>query len=291
MTSVRAQSVSWRPAGDEQLPWFKVGGPLPAHPKPLELTCAVHTFAYGFTRALESLYFPFYEIRPRSIDGQLYFAVVPSGLADRDIEERIRRVAERTIRFRDVLGVWQRDIQPEVQELLQQLAGFPPPGVSGEQLHEAWFRFRRVRALQWFAPIRAVICPAALLKVGIGEAPAAEAQEAVEGVREAVVRQGTAVFNAAIERLGQALARGGYLDAPEDILWLEFDEVSTALESGEGAHQETATKRKSLAAATGHREGPASFGPPLDNNDRRLYLLPEVFDLLEVTSPLSSIVG
>lgn len=286
MTSVNGQSVSWRPATDEQLTWFKVGGPLPTHPKPLEFTCGVHAFAYGFTRALESLYFPFYEIRPRSIDGELYFAVVPSGLADRDIEERIRHVTERTIRFRDVLAVWKRDIQPEVQELLQQMAGFPPPGVSGEQLHEAWFRFRRVRALQWFAPIRAVICPAALLNVGIGEAPAAEAQEAVEGVREVVVRQGTEVFNAAIERLGQELVRSGYLDAPEEILWLEFDEVSAAAEKGQGAYRETAKERKSHAAATGQGEGPASIGPPLDHNDRRLFLLPEVFDLLGVTSPV-----
>jgi hypothetical protein len=278
---------SWRPAGDEELAWFKVGGTLPTHPKPLELTCAVHAFTYGLTHALESQYFPLYEIRPRSIDGQLYLAVVPSGLADRDIEARIRNVNERTIRFRDILGGWQRDIRPQVQEDLERMAAFPPPGVSGEPLHEAWLRFRRVRANQWFAPVRAVVCPAALLQAEAGEALSDESLRAVAEVRDVVIREGTRVFDAAIERVGNMLVRAGCLDAADDVLWLDFEEVSTALESGAGAYQETVARRKTVAASTDKGQGPVSVGAPLDRNDRRLFLLPEIFDLLGITSPLN----
>lgn len=281
-------SRSWRPAGDEELTWFKVGGILPTRPKPLDLTCAVHAFTYGLTHALESLYFPLYELRPQSIDEELYLAVVPSGLADRDIEARIRNVNDRTIRFRDILGGWQRDVRPEVQEDLQRMTGFPPRGVSGEQLHDAWLRLRRVRANQWFAPVRAVICPTALLKIGVGEAAYDQALLAVEEVRDVVIREGQEVFNAAIERVGDALVRGGCLDAADDVLWLQFDEVSAALERREGAYQETAAKRK-FAAAADKGQGPMTVGARLDLNDRRLFLLPEIFDLLGVTSPLSAL--
>jgi hypothetical protein len=254
---------------------------------PLELTCAVHAFTYGLTHALESQYFPLYEVRSRSIDGQLYLAVVPSGLADRDIEARIRNVSERTIRFRDILGGWQRDIRPQVQEDLERMAAFPPPGVSGEPLHEAWLRFRRVRANQWFAPIRAVVCPTAFLKTGLSDARSGEALQAVEEVRDVVIREGTRVFDAAIERVGNMLVRAGCLDAADDVLWLDFEEVSTALESGAGAYQETVARRKTVAAPADKAQGPATVGAPLDRNDRRLFLLPEIFDLLGVTSPLN----
>lgn len=287
MVSATRDPRSWRPATDEELAWFKVGGVLPTHPKPLQLTCAVHAFTYGVTHALESLYFPFYELRHRSINAQLYLAVVPSGLADRDIEARTRTVNDRTIRFRDILGGWRREVRPQVEEDLERMASFPPSGPSGEELHEAWLRLRRVRANQWFAPTRAVICPTALLTVGVGEGRADEARKAVEEVREVVIRKGTDVLNAAVDRLGGHLVRTGCLAAAEDVLWLEFDEVSTALEKGSGPYRETVATRKSRAAAD-NRAGPATVGAPLDLNDRRLFLLPEIFDLLGVTSPLSA---
>jgi hypothetical protein len=285
-TTVPRDTRSWRPAGDDELAWFKVGGVLPTRPKPLELTCAVHAFAYGLTHALESQYFPLYEIRPRAIDGQLYLAVVPSGLADRDIETRIRTVSDRTIRFRDVMGVWKREIQPQVQEDLDRMAAFPPQGADGEALHEDWLRLRRVRANQWFAPIRAVLCPAAYFASETGEAPSEETVAAVAEVREVVIGEGTRVFDAAIGRVGGLLAKAGWIDAAEDVLWLEFGEVAAALESGAGSYQETVASRKNRPAPTA--EGPATVGAPLDRGDRRLFLLPAIFDLLGVTSPLSA---
>ena len=287
MTVETQNARSWRPAGDDELAWFRVGGILPEHPKPLDLTCAVHAFTYGLTHALESLYFPLYEIRPRAIYDQLYLAVVPSGLADRDIEARIRNVNDRTIRFRDVLGTWRNEVRPQVQEDLERMASFPPPGATGEELHEAWLRLRRVRANQWFAPTRAVICPTALLKGGTGEARLDEALVAVEEVRELVIREGTSVFEAAIERIGHELVRAGCLGAADDIRWLQFDEVSAALEQAD-VYQDAVALRK-VSAAAEKREGPETVGGPLDRDDRRLFLLPEIFGLLGLNSPLSAL--
>jgi hypothetical protein len=270
------------------LAWLRVGGILPTHPRPLELTGAVHAFTYGLTHALESLYFPLYEIRERSIDGQLYLAVVPSGLADRDIEARIRNVSDRTIRFRDILGTWRDDVRPQVQADLERMAAFPPPGGSGEELHEAWLRLRRVRANQWFAPARAVVCPTALLKGGVGQGRLDEALQAIDEMQELVIRDGTKVFNGAIDRVGERLARTGCIDAESDVLWLDYDEVSQALETGSARYQEQVAQRKKLASPADNRRGPDLVGVPLVREDRRLFLLPQIFDLLGVTSPLQA---
>jgi hypothetical protein len=287
-TTVPRDARSWRPAENDELAWFKVGGILPTHPKALELTGAVHAFTYGLTHALESQYFPLYEIRPRAIDGQLYLAVVPSGLADRDIETRIRTVSDRTIRFRDVMGTWKREIQPQVQADLERMAAFPPHGVSGAALHEDWLRLRRVRANQWFAPIRAVLCPAAFFASESGQAPSGETLAAVEEVREVVIREGAQVFDADIARVGDLLVQMHSLDAAEDVLWLDFGEVSAALERRGGGYQATVAERKAAAATLNSTQAPETRGAPLDRTDRRLFLLPEIFDLLGVASPLGA---
>ncbi len=286
MTAAAHHARSWRPAGDGQLCWLRVGGTLPTHPTPLELTGAVHAFTYGLTHALESLYFPLYEIRERSVEGQLYLAVVPSGLADRDIEARIRNVNDRTIRFRDVLGTWRDDVRPQVQEDLERMAAFPPTGVSGEELHEAWFRLRRIRANQWFAPVRAVVCPTALLQGGVGKGRLDEALHAIDEFRDLVIRKGAKAFDDAIARVGQHLARVGCIDAPDDVRWLEFDEVSQALEAGGGRRQDDVARRKAEARSSAAKQGPDIVGAPLIRDDRRLFLLPQIFALLGVTSPL-----
>ena len=290
MAATTRDRRSWRPASNDELAWFKVGGSVPAHPTPLELTSSVHAFTYGVTHALESLYFPFYELRPRAIDGQLYLAVVPSGLADRDMDARIGTVSERTIRFKDIRGGWLKEIKPQVEADLERMGDFPPAGASGEQLHEAWMRLRRVRANQWFAPTRAVISPTALLKVGVGDPSRRdEAMAACAEVRDIVIGQGGPAFEAAVSRLGDLLVKLGSLKSAADLQWLEFEEVSTALEQPGAAHQEIAARRK--AASTAASEGPATVGAPLDLTDRRLFLLPEILELLGVTSPLSEAPG
>jgi hypothetical protein len=164
------------------------------------------------------------------------------------------------------------------------MAGFPPAGASGEELHEAWLRLRRVRANQWFAPTRAVVCPTALLQGGVGQGKLDEALQAIDEMRQVVIRDGAQVFDEAVERIGQHLARSGCFDAADDVLWLYFDEVSQALEMGDARHQDTVARRRQLAADKG--QGPDVVGQPLIREDRRLFLLPEIFELLEVTSPL-----
>jgi hypothetical protein len=279
------RAKSWRPAGDDQLTWLRVGGILPTHPKPLELTGEVHAFTYGLTHALESLYFPLYEIREREIDGQLYLAVVPSGLADRDIETRIKTVNDRTIRFRDVLGTWRGDIREEVLADSERMQAFPPTGATGEELHEAWLRLRRIRANQWFAPTRAVVCPAALLQGGVGKGNLDEALQAIEEVRRLVIDEGGRDFEGAVERIGRHLAGTGSIDAADDVLYLDFDEVSQALETG-ARYQDKVAERKKRAASGSEKQGTDVVGGQLDRADRRLFLLPEIFALLGVTSPL-----
>jgi hypothetical protein len=279
------RAKSWRPASDDELTWLRVGGILPTHPRPLELTGAVHAFTYGLTHALESLYFPLYEIRERSIDGQLYLAVVPSGLADRDIEARIKNVNDRTIRFRDILGTWRGDIREEALADLERMKAFTPKAATGEEMHEAWLRLRRIRANQWFAPTRAVVCPTALLKGGVGKGNLDEALQAIDEVQQVVVEDGTKAFDGAVDRVGQQLTGAGCIDAANDVLWLDFDEVSQALETGV-SYRETVAQRKKLANSTGQSHGPEVVGPPLVRDDRRLFLLPEIFELLGVTSPL-----
>src|SRR5206468_3829678 len=115
-----------------------------------------------------------------------------------------------------------KDIRPEVLADLERMAAFPSSGVAGEALHEAWLRLRRVRANQWFAPTRAVVCPTALLKGGVGQGNLDEALQAIEEVREVVIRDGTKVFDGAVDRIGQHLARSGCIDQPDDVLWLDF---------------------------------------------------------------------
>src|SRR5206468_6593212 len=74
----------WAPAPDEVLWWFRPGSIFPARPRPLDFTLELFAETSGLTRGLILLNFPLYEIRPRLIDGELYFASVPSGIAERD---------------------------------------------------------------------------------------------------------------------------------------------------------------------------------------------------------------
>ena len=99
------ETVPWSPPGDDQLTWFKPHGTMPTHPKPLEYTVAVEAFAFGVSRALESLYFPLYEVRPRLVDGELYFASVPSEMAERELDAQLGRMRDSGLRFtRSVRG-------------------------------------------------------------------------------------------------------------------------------------------------------------------------------------------
>jgi hypothetical protein len=184
--------TSWRPPADEQLAWFRPDSVLPARPSLVEFRMSVAAFVFGVSRALESLYFPLHELRAKLFAGELYLAAVPSAIAERDLEAHRRRMCDSALRFtRDLRAAWQRT-RPEVEEYTRFFEGF-----HGDDL----FRLRRVRANQWFAGVRAVVAPVALLLYeGIGQTPREDALAVLAEAREAVVEQGGAAFEAALAR-------------------------------------------------------------------------------------------
>jgi hypothetical protein len=183
----------WRPRRDDELTWFPAPhGALPPRPHPFE----VQAFAFGLSRALESLYFPMSEVRGRLADGRVYLAVAPSGTALKDLAAHGKNRRDSALRFsHDIAAAWQR-IRAEVEEYSAYMASFDGRDV---------FRLKRVRANQWFAPLRAVVAPAALLLYdGLGQTPRGDALVAVDEVRREVVERGARLFSEGLSRAGVA---------------------------------------------------------------------------------------
>jgi len=246
----------------------------------LEYTLTIQAFLYGVTHALESLRFPLYELRARLIDGQLYLASVPSAMAERDLEIRLQSMRDSTLRFSRNIGVaWRREVRQEVEGYNERMDTFPPAEVPLTELSEELFTLKRVRANQWFASVRAVIAPFALLLEGIGESPPDDALAVVQDMRELVVDRGTVAFNAAVGRLAARLVAAGSIDQADDIDWLEYDEVQQALRSY-GRYQTIVAERRAQAERKPGPLGPDHVGPPLPSDAPRMYLLREVLDLI-----------
>ena len=280
MTSPARSKATWAPPSDDELTWFRPGGVQPARPRPLEHTLYAQAFVFGLSRALESLYFPLYEVRARLFDGELYLAAVPSAMAEDDLEAQLHRLRDSAIRFsRDIRAFWERAIRAEVEEYNERMSAFAAADAEDAQIADDLPRLKRVRANQWFAPIRAVIAPAVLLEQGVGQTPRHEAMAAVEEVRELVTRRGSAVFDAALTRVAERLVANGAIGAPDDIRWLEYEEVREAL-CGGGNYGAIVAQRRAAPDASAHRNLPESIGPALPVDAPRMYLLREVLDLI-----------
>jgi hypothetical protein len=280
MVTKAGGSIPWAPLADDELTWFRPGAALPARPTPLEFTLHVEAFVFGLSRALESLYFPLYEVRARLFDGELYLAASPSAMAEGNLEAQLQRLRDSAIRFsRDIRSFWERTVRAEVLEYNERMSAFAPDSATDAEVADELPRLQRVRANQWFAPIRAVIAPAVLLEQGVGQTPRDEALAVVEEVRELVVRQGSMIFEAALERIVRRLAARGSLKAPDDIRWLGYDEVRGTLRTG-GSYAPIVAERRSAANATAVEEPPAWIGPPLPSDAPRMYLLRDVLDLI-----------
>jgi hypothetical protein len=223
-----------------------------------------------------------HDVRTRLVDGQLYLASVPSAMAEADLDRRMLRMRDATIRFsRNIRASWERGIRREVEEYTERMAAFSLDGISPEERAHAFFALKRVRANQWFAPIRAVIAPAAMLQAGIGETPLDDAMAVVQEVGDLVITQGSAAFVAAIRHVADHLVHAGCIDAVGDMAWLEYDEVGTVLEHGT-RYQATAIERRSAGVDQTGPMGPATIGPPLPTDAPRMYLLREILDLIAV---------
>jgi len=273
-----APGAPWAPPRDDALTWFKPGGSLPSAPTPLEFTFAVEAFAFGVSRALESLYFPLYEVRARLLDGELYLASVPSAMAERDLPAQLSRMRDSALRFtRSVRGSWERLIKREVAEYNDRLAQFAPADAGDREVAAAILPLRRTRANQWFAATRAVFAPTVMLQAGLGPGDAGEARAVCIEARALIHDRGTPLVRAALERVGARLARAGCIDRPEDVDLLEYPEVMSALETGADARP-IVNQRKAAASHAG-APGPDDLGPDLPPDAPRMYLLRDVLAL------------
>jgi hypothetical protein len=277
-TTSAGAKVPWAPPPDDELTWLRYDGVLPSRPRPLELSLAVEAFRYGLGHALDSLNFPLHAVRARLFDGQLYLAPVPSAMAEGDLDRRMRRMRDATLRFsRNIRASWERAIRQEVVEYNERLAAFAPADATTAEIADGLFGFKRLRANQWFAPIRAVIAPTAMLQAGIGDTPPDDAMAVVQEVRDLVIDQGTARFDAAIGRIAERLSRAGCLDTQDDVYWLEYGELADAL-SSDPPLQATVTARRA-AVQSPVAERPVTIGPPLPPDAPRMYLFREVLAL------------
>jgi len=278
--SMASPIARWRPPTDEELTWFKPGGQLPTRPTRLEYTFQVGAFAFGVSRALESLYFPLYEIRSRLIEGELYLAAVPSALAESDLDAQLGRMRDSGLRFtRGVRGSWERAIKREVEEYNDRMAGFAPAGASDHEVAEGLTALRRTRANQWFAATRAVFAPTVMLRRGIGETPVAEAEEVSREALEVIQQKGGDLLDEAVDRLGQRLVNNQRLEDTAHINLLELGEIREGLDPGHDYRPEI-LKRRSERVIFQARPAPEMVGPELPADAPRMYLLRDVIALI-----------
>jgi hypothetical protein len=273
--------ASWVPPGDDELTWFRALGPFSRHPLPLEYSLDLQAFAFGFTRALESLYFPMYELKTRLIDGHhLYFAMAPSAWAEVDVPAQLDRMRDSALRFtRDLRAAWTTIQSPEMEGYLSWLSAYPRAEATAAEVAASLRSLRRTRANQWFASTRAVFAPAALLASGIGRGSPDEAAAVVREVVDQVVGVGGALLREAELRVGRLLERRGVVNSEEDILWLRLEEAVQGLREPSPVQDLVARRRSDYASPSGPGAPPV-IGPALPRNAARMYLIREILRLL-----------
>ena len=275
----------WAPPTDDRLTWFRPAAFFAEAPGPLEHTLEVHARAFGLTRALQSLNFPVFEFRTQLVDGRLYYAPVPSALAERDLEGQWRRLRDASLRFmRSIPRGWERAIQPEVDGYNRWLEEMAGPAVTAEQMAERVLQLRRVRGNQWYTAVRGVFGPAALFehRLAQGEVPEEDApgvRVAVQAAYDAVAVRGGELMTAALERVGAHLVSAGSIDGPADLAWLEWDDVRDAVEGGTDCRGAVAEHKRASATPAGP-DAPAPFiGPELPDDAPRMFLIRETMAL------------
>ncbi|HEY3116322.1 MAG TPA: hypothetical protein VGK54_06235 [Chloroflexota bacterium] len=279
----------WAPAPDEALWWFRPGSIFPARPRPLDFTLEVWASTAGLTRGLVLLNYPLYQIRPRLIDGELYVASVPSGIAEHDPESKMGLLRDSSLRYtRNPRGAWEHSVKPTVQRSNSWMAEALPE--SPVDLAERLRQLRRAREMQWFLTDRAVVGTLALLRKRLRDLPAdsedrpqtaAAVEEATAVLHEAlaIVRdEGGTNLNAFIEQTAKRLVDIKVLDAPDDVYWLEWREVRQAL-TEPGDWKRRAGERKAHAPAT-LSTVPEEIGSTPAPNALHMHLVREVLALL-----------
>ena len=269
--------------------WFRPGGFFAQRPRPLDFTFELYALTGGLTRGLVSLNYPLYAIRPKLIDGYLYLASVPSGIAEREPETKLGLLRDASLRFtRNIRGLWEKAIKGEVEGYSRWLDEALPdnPADVAERVRQA----RRVREMQWFVIDRAVVGSYALAKSRFDEmSPSTENYERVkvavadgaEVVKEALklVRdEGTAKMEEFVRRVSHRLVDMSVL-APGEIHWLEWKELRQAL-TEPGDWKARAAERKAAAQQQPSGEPAEHVGVNLPPDALRMHLVREVVDLL-----------
>ena len=275
----------WAPPSDDRLTWFRPAAYFAEAPGPLEHTLEVHARAFGLTRALQSLNFPVFEFRTRLVNGKLYYAPVPSALAERDLQGQWRRLRDASLRFmRSIPKGWERAIGPEVDGHNRWIEEMADPALSAEQLAERVPQLRRERGNQWYTAVRGVFGPAALFEYRLGQGEAAEedapeVRAIAQTAHDAVAVRGGDLMTAALERIGAQMVDAGSIDGPADVAWLEWGQVRDAIEQGTDCRGAVA-ERKRASAAPADQDAPAPFiGPELPADAPRMFLIRETMAL------------
>ena len=276
----------WAPPSDDGLTWLRPAAFFPEAPGPLEHTLEVHARAFGLTRALQSLNFPLFEFRTRLVNGGLYYASVPSALAERDLPGQWRRLRDASLRFmRSIPTGWERAIGPEVDGYNRWFEEMAGPTLSPEQLAEQVLQLRRARGNQWYTAVRGVFGPGALFEhrleqgeVSEEDAPAVRA--AVQLARDAVAVRGGELMAAALGRVGTYMVDAGSIESPADLSWLEWDEVREAIAQGTDCRGLVAERGRASAKPADQGALAAVIGPELPADAPRMFLVRETMALI-----------
>jgi hypothetical protein len=271
----------WSPPRDDDLTWFREKNHFPA-PRPLEYTLEVHALVFGLTYALESLEFPLYEFRSRLHNGRLYLAAVPSAMAERDLQHRMQGIRDQSLRFtRNVSGAWERQIKPEIERYNRWIEETGNFGGFSTELAERFRQLRRVRGNQWYAMIRGVIAPTAMLQrrmVPSSPEASLHAENAVSDGLTMVAQRGGALMHIALAVIGERLTNGGSIQNAQDIYWLEWAEIRKDLEESSD-RRALVLERKAETERLLRSDAPEQIGPDLPSDAPRMYLVREVLSL------------
>ena len=274
----------WTPPSDEELSWFRADQKMFAQPCSLKYSLEIHALIFGLTCALESLEFPLFALRSRLVIGRVYLAAVPSAMAERNLPQRLKNIHAQSLRFtRNIERAWERQLKPEIElynRRFEEIANFAGPATA---LVEKLRKLRRERGNQWFTAIRGVVVPTVLLQrnasefgTEIGLLAENLAQQALEEVAD----RGKTLIRLAAVRIGERLLGANVIDKSEEVFWLEWMEILELLQSPKDRRPLVA-ERQAQAARDADSASPAILGPSLPLNAPMMYLIGEIFKLLD----------
>lgn len=283
-----AEQGGSEPFDDNGLTWFRPAGLFAGEVWPLKYTLEIHARNFALSHAMQTLYFPLREFRTRLVNGRLYLAVVPSPLAERDLQRQFQRRLDASRRFTMSFGeAWEHLVRPELDEYSHWIEGMADGSATPVQVAEQVRRLRRVRGNQWYQAIRGVFAPAAMFEHRAGEwigpdggEAAREVSATVQEARRAVWERGADVLDKALRRVGAMLLELHVIETADDVHWLEWGELRRALEHPESREDLVDERKRAAAPAADDGDPPPVIGPDLPADEPRMYLVQETLALI-----------